>query len=170
MVHDFHRTLYLSGLGPTPGNLETSASDLKKYLNEQGFTKIHTMGFSGGGIGALLYAEVFSAETCLVFSPPSYVPASDNTADNRGLLLRRKIEKLNLLGSSDVLSRYALSNVHPKTHVYYPYCNKIDVHHAERLRQFDHVTMFPQESSVHTFWLGWDLDDWSQAFDRLLVG
>jgi len=168
IVHDFQRNLSLSGLGPHPESFSKSVSELKTFIKEQGFAKVHTIGFSGGGLGALLYADALSAATCLVFSPPSYVPACDDSNDIRGLSIRRRIEKLNLLGISDVPSRFATSGKHPQTHVYYPSHSEVDVHHAERLRPFQHVTMFPQEDSAHSFWRGWESSRWHNVIDGLL--
>lgn len=168
-VHDSQRLLHLAGLGNKAGSIESSSETLKAALAEQGITKLHTIGFSGGGLGALLYADALSASSCLVFSPPTFAPTCDDKSEARAQILRRKVEKLNLRDVADVAKRYSGSKNPPKTHVYYPADSQLDILHAERLSQLESIEMFPQETKEHSFFRKWGMERWREAIEALLA-
>lgn len=167
-VFDFHGCLYMSGTGPRAAGFENSVKELKSFLNGQGLTKIHTMGFSAGGLSAMFYGDALEAATCFVISPPTYIPGPDDAIDTRGRIVRRRMEKMGLLKDTDILARFSGAHPHPKVHIYYPSHSKADRHHAERIGHLGNVTLLPQQETAHAFFGLWGVERWQQAIDKLV--
>jgi fermentation-respiration switch protein FrsA (DUF1100 family) len=145
---DHHQAWYHRGVTGIGSDLDTVADWLRRLSAEHG--RIVTIGNSAGGYAALLFAALTGCEAH-AFSPQTFIDAELRRECGDG----RWQEELDALEKSGRLDRrYAdllpvLAAGRGRFHVYYGRDDALDVHHAERLRGVEGMTIHAHDGSGH---------------------
>jgi hypothetical protein len=143
ILRDWERLLYLLGV-TSMGSLKKTVAKLKIILEDLGTKKIITTGNSGGGFGALHYAILLNARSCISFAPA--VDVADLVTSTRKRTRTRLTTRLaNLRDDGRIewpdMPELYRQNPEVKAEIFFAEGNEFDRNHAETLKGIPNVKL-----------------------------
>ena len=134
---------YPPGYGPF-----ALAEFLKEKIIEANVKKVAMMGLSMGGYGAIILGTLLNVDEVIAFSPQTYLTSFRYNKAK----LEKKYLDLDFDKKLTDLKNFLNKHQNEKTiyRIYYGVLNRIDCKHAENIREFNNVILYPIQSKKHT--------------------
>ena len=143
ILRDWERLLYLMGV-TSMGNLKKTVAKLNTILEDLGTKKVITTGNSGGGFGALHYATLLDAKSCISFAPA--VDVADLVTSTRKRTRTRLTTRLANFRDEGRLEWPEMPELYRqkpdvKAEIFFSEGNEFDRNHAETLKGIPNVKL-----------------------------
>ena len=152
-IRDFAQAMYQRGLKGISHDVDTTATFLDEMIKQQQPKKVVFLGTSAGGTAAILFGKLLNITQAIAIAPITFFNLENRIKYEEG----RREEKIGPLIEDATLNKvyFDLQNVmeanpnDTKIDIYYCFNHRLDTIHAERLGQYDGVTLFPRAEGGH---------------------
>jgi hypothetical protein len=158
-VRDLAQAWYQRGLPEAGGTIDEVSEYLQGSIRQLNVQRIVTLGNSMGGYAALLFGWLLQVDEAHAFSPQTYIDRKRRllTRDSRW---KDQIDQIYQVGEFDrryldLRALFQSRSVRTTFHLYYCHSNRLDRHHATRMRKFPNVVLHRHNAGGHVLvkWL-----------------
>ncbi|HEY3812699.1 MAG TPA: hypothetical protein VGL66_05700 [Caulobacteraceae bacterium] len=141
-LRDRNRVGYFNGV-KSLGDYDASITGLKKILADIGAERVHTVGNSAGGIGAVSMGIDLEAANIVGFSAPISITRAAADMDRRTQVFAERLLGNTPAARRDLRARLIARKDGGQTHLFYGSDMPEDRMHAQTLIGVDGVTLYP---------------------------
>lgn len=153
-LRDCKQFWYQHGLPGIGKNVDDIVEFLRKYTQHASTKRVVTIGNSGGGYAAILFAHLLQVDECHAFSPKTFINPIGRILEGNFKYVTRR---LRLAISSQAQKKYfclrkVLENdprKKPYIHLYFSQGFKNDTSHASRLQGVPCIQLHPMDHDKH---------------------
>lgn len=163
LVRDRHRQASMNGFGSFFPDRKAAVEGIRGILAENGYENVATIGFSLGGLAAILYGIELQAAGVLSLSGVTYFATDEY--ERRASAIVRRVQELKKSYVKDLLP-LVRENKKLKIHAYYPDYSKYDKFQTTRLDGLDNVKTIAVPQAKHMVWEYWDEEAWTKVLNE----
>lgn len=150
-IRDMEQAWYFNGIRGLSENIEENIKGIKEIIKDIPANKIIFIGNSMGGYASILYGILLNIDNVLAFAPQTFIDKDTRkkTGDDRWKNQINKIHKK--LSDHPYFNLNNLNDVenNTKVHLFYGNRSKLDVIHANNLKQNKNTSLFLEKNSSH---------------------